>query len=40
MYITQVPDGVTEEKVGELFGSIGVIKVLDLMSSFVCFSLG
>lgn len=27
VYITQLPDGVTEEKIGELFGSIGVIKV-------------
>ena len=27
VYITQLPQDVTEEKLGELFGSIGVIKV-------------
>ena len=27
VYITQLPDDVTEAKLGEYFGSIGVIKV-------------
>ena len=27
VYITQLPQDVNEEKLGELFGSIGVIKV-------------
>ena len=28
VYITQLPDDVTDEKLGELFGSIGRIKVV------------
>ena len=27
VYITQLPQDITEEKLGELFGSIGIIKV-------------
>ncbi len=27
VYISSLPDDVTEDKIGELFGSIGVIKV-------------
>jgi len=29
VYISSLPDDVTSEKIGELFGSIGVIKVWD-----------
>lgn len=38
VYITQLPDDVTEAKLGEYFGSIGVIKVCIMKHARCCVS--